>query len=576
MHDPASIVDIYLSEAEVQAEQKKFTRAEELFIEAGNPSLALEMYKKESMHEAALRIANLYLPHLSKEIEFSRLSSEAARGTGGSKSDYIARGRFFEREQQYDQAIEAYLKPRADDTLIKASDLEDIWGQAVRVAKAHCRSQYVSVNRDVVTKLCNIKRHGPAAELLVEAGDIHSAVEVAISGQCWEKAKEIANYEHEAGLIERVENAMQEFMISEDDAENLISFGHTKAAMDILAKKSDWDSLWETAAKHNVSLEVLVEYTAIRGYQLIQEENFDEVVAVFSEHGAPDFNSHLPLYQDLVCGILGRDKQQEINNNNAQLIHALKKCLLKTLMTYRQNNSNTTATAEFANMLMAVHYSDMICICQDENLKGLATKCSITLLRYLGKTIPADKAFYIAGQMCREQGHTNLAFLLLNRYVDLIEVRTENYEACLNLATLMFFCFLLPLSLLQAIDDGDLSNIDSTDFSEASSVPSETELPARHFICDENDRENVRDWILTMCMESGIEKKLPRAEEVEGTVYAALYESNLPSCIITGFPIHSEDMMKTDNYKANRKDWNELVSKTRKCPWTGKEANPTW
>ena len=77
-------------------------------------------------------------------------------------------------------------------------------------------------------------------------------------------------------------------------------------------------------------------------------------------------------------------------------------------------------------------------------------------------------------------------------------------------------------------------------------------------------------------MESGIEKKLPRAEEVEGTVYAALYESNLPSCIITGFPIHSEDMMKTDNYKANRKDWNELVSKTRKCPWTGKEANPTW
>lgn len=48
-----------------------------------------------------------------------------------------------------------------------------------------------------------------------------------------------------------------------------------------------------------------------------------------------------------------------------------------------------------------------------------------------------------AGSLCREFGHENLAFVMLNRYVDLTE----------------------------AIDEGDASLLDNSDFAEATNVP---------------------------------------------------------------------------------------------------------
>jgi len=48
----------------------------------------------------------------------------------------------------------------------------------------------------------------------------------------------------------------------------------------------------------------------------------------------------------------------------------------------------------------------------------------VTLLRYSG-VIPVDKTFYIAGMCCKKTKNINLAFMLLNRYVDLIEAIEE-------------------------------------------------------------------------------------------------------------------------------------------------------
>lgn len=64
---------------------------------------------------------------------------------------------------------------------------------------------------------------------------------------------------------------------------------------------------------------------------------------------------------------------------------------------------------------MAVHYMHMMFTARANGLKDLAAKCAITLLKY-PDYIPQDKAFYLAGVAAREQGNTNLAFLLLNRY----------------------------------------------------------------------------------------------------------------------------------------------------------------
>jgi intraflagellar transport protein 172 len=65
---------------------------------------------------------------------------------------------------------------------------------------------------------------------------------------------------------------------------------------------------------------------------------------------------------------------------------------------------------------MAVHYQSILFTAKRLGLKEIAAKCAITMLKY-PEFIPADKAYYQAGNLCRELGgsYTNLAFMLLNR-----------------------------------------------------------------------------------------------------------------------------------------------------------------
>ena len=53
--------------------------------------------------------------------------------------------------------------------------------------------------------------------------------------------------------------------------------------------------------------------------------------------------------------------------------------------------------------------------------EGLAAKLSISLLRHTD-IVPADKAFFEAGMHARSQGMLNMAFVFLNRFLDLTEV----------------------------------------------------------------------------------------------------------------------------------------------------------
>jgi intraflagellar transport protein 172 len=71
---------------------------------------------------------------------------------------------------------------------------------------------------------------------------------------------------------------------------------------------------------------------------------------------------------------------------------------------------------EIDDLLMATHYQHMLLIASSLGLKDIAARCAVTLLKY-PDTIPQDKAFFQAGTKCKEQGNTNLAFMLLNRYL---------------------------------------------------------------------------------------------------------------------------------------------------------------
>ena len=74
-----------------------------------------------------------------------------------------------------------------------------------------------------------------------------------------------------------------------------------------------------------------------------------------------------------------------------------------------------------------------------------------------------------------------MAFLLLNRYIDLTE----------------------------AIDEESIDNIDNADFADATNIPFPFDLPSKQYLVEEEDREEIRDWVLSTCMDKSIDQQLP-------------------------------------------------------------------
>lgn len=146
-------------------------------------------------------------------------------------------------------------------------------------------------------------------------------------------------------------------------------------------------------------------------------------------------------------------------------------------------------------------------------------KISISLLRYVGD-LPADKLFHQAGMACKDMGWQNLAFVFLNRYLDLSE----------------------------AIEDGERTSggLDNSDF-QGTEIPYDYALPMQQFL-DEDQREEViaraqsavwrrsaahtlwfhcmmtrpcvvrswqvRDWVLQLSMEGSVLQSLSEDTEI--------------------------------------------------------------
>lgn len=70
-------------------------------------------------------------------------------------------------------------------------------------------------------------------------------------------------------------------------------------------------------------------------------------------------------------------------------------------MVSQPSDNGAASLKEFDNYLTIAHYLAICCACKHvPQLVGLATKVSVSLLRYTD-VIPADRAFYEAGQLCR-------------------------------------------------------------------------------------------------------------------------------------------------------------------------------
>lgn len=204
---------------------------------------------------------------------------------------------------------------------------------------------------------------------------------------------------------------------------------------------------------------------------------------------------------------------------------------------------------EFNEYLLINHFLLLKMECESNpSLTNVYCRLCVSLLRYT-KIIRPDKAFLDAGNSCRQIRMDNMAFVFLKRYLDLAE----------------------------AIEDPDNAQFeDNVDFQDTD-IPSPFDIPLpEQNLLSEDEREEIRDWVLQIQMDDSVETTLNmrQCEESGNDVYEAslinpytneLYEP----CVVSGYPLLRSNMItcKLCNKGAVREFWNEYVAESQKCPW---------
>jgi intraflagellar transport protein 172 len=244
-----------------------------------------------------------------------------------------------------------------------------------------------------------------------------------------------------------------------------------------------------------------------------------------------------------------------VNEVELQFLREMLQKLVKSLESTIGDPRNPVF-AEFMKFLMVTHLLLLKTEAQRHGLDQITAKLCTSLLRYC-KEIRSDKAFYDAGEACRKAGLNDMAYIFLNRYIDLYD----------------------------AIEDPDNNGItDNAEFEETD-IPSpyDIALPEKNFLSPQ-ERDKIRDWVLQVNMEGQLSGQLP-CRKCENCGFDGLYEASLQCpqckftwqpCIITGYPLVKSQSIpvKFSNQGALRDYWNDYVSVTQHCPWTNNMATP--
>lgn len=260
-YEPGAIPDVYIAQAKAKADGGDFKAAEELYLSASRPELALAMYQENDMWNDAVRLAQLHLPHRVAEVNMSYQAAQARAGRGNSKSDYLTIGRSLEQSKQWGQAIDAYLNAQRGK-LESVSDLEDIWERAIEIARNHVPNRHVEIALEVSRRLVEVGREESAADVLFEVGRHEEAINICISAKRYDKAKSLAH--GNGNLKRRVEEAYQGHLVSREDTHELVELGKTEVALDVLAKRGDWDRVWEVATNQRLPAGELGKFVLMR------------------------------------------------------------------------------------------------------------------------------------------------------------------------------------------------------------------------------------------------------------------------------------------------------------------------
>jgi len=554
-NDPDSVTDVLVGQARVAFDKKEFQKAETFLLRAQRPELAARYYKEAGMWTDALRVVKEYLPHKLEQWQDEYDREVMSKGNRGAES-LLNQGIEWEKKGEYNRAIDMYIKITPSMTTDHEL-VEDAMVKAVELAMKFVSDRAYDVARMVCPRLVEIKCYEQAGELYLGLEMVKEAIDVYIQGELWPKAKRCAS-EMAPKYEQYVEEAYVAFLKQQGQAEQLVDVD-VIAGLDMMVQRGQWEKAIETAEQQGY--EVLSKYVALYAANLIKDTNTLKALDLFCRYGAPANPQNFNIYKRIISDVISMPGLRSAESYRTWA--DLRDVLFEVVEGLNKGSAAGTPQAqEFEVMLEVVHYYSTRCACmQHKSLDTLAAKLSISLLRH-SDVIPCDKAFYEAGIAAKSVGWDNMAFVFLNRYLDLSE----------------------------GIEEGSLDMLDNSDFADTD-IPFEVPVPDKQHLPEEK-REEVKEWVLAVSMDQKVEQVLPTDER--DTYEACLVAVNtgitsLP-CVITGYPVlRNKIEFKRPGKAANKEDWNKFIMATKvshspECQdvlrflgnWCGAPQNPSY
>ncbi|CAB4017982.1 intraflagellar transport 172 homolog [Paramuricea clavata] len=431
---------------------------------------------------------------------------------------------------EHSRAIDMYLKvtPNSSDN---TDAMANAWEKAVELAMKFVPSRAEDVTMVACERLAEIKYYSQSAELYLGIEMVKEAIDMFIEGELWTKAKKCA-----ADMAPNLEGYVEEryvaFLKQKGKADQLVDVD-VIAGLDMMIQRGEWAKCIQTAEQQGN--EVLSKYVAQYAAHLIKENNTMKALELFLKHGAPPISQNFNIYKRIVYEMVSMDGMSSPDSyklwaDMRDVLYEVTEGLNKT------KNAGSAVLKEFEDMLLVCHYYANRAAClQQDSLDSIAAQISVSLLRHTD-IIPCDKGFYEAGMAAKNAGMENMAFVFLNRYLDISE----------------------------GIEEGSLEYLDNTDFMDTD-IPFEVPVPERQYLA-EDKREEVKEWVLAVSMDQKVEQVLPVDER--GTYAASLVapSTNITSlpCVITGYPVLRNKIdFKRPGRAANKDGWNKFVMATK-------------
>ncbi|XP_063414390.1 intraflagellar transport protein 172 homolog isoform X2 [Mytilus trossulus] len=555
-HDSDSVSDVLVGQARFAFEEKEYAKAESYLLRAQRPELAVKYYRESGMWQDALRVCKEYVPHKLQQLQDEYDREMTSSSTSGLEA-MIQQAREWESSGEYARAVECYMKvtPKLTSDL---TVMEKCWMKAAEISiKFLGNERAQAVVENVAPKMGEHRKFSQAAELYLTVDLIKEAIDMFITGDEWNKAKKVAK-ELEPRLEQYVDERYKNQLKDQGKADVLANVD-VVGALDMYVEKGEWEKCLETAAKQ--STKVLHKYAALYATHLIKNGDSRQALDVYVRYGAPAFQQNFNIYKRIFSDIIN---SRDLNRPEAYKIWADLRDVMFDLCENmsKSSDANSPPHQEFESMLLIAHYyANRSAAMAQKSLDSIAAKLSVSLLRHTD-VIPADKAFFEAGMMARALGWENMAFVFLNRYLDISE----------------------------AIEEGSLDMLDHSDFQDTD-IPFEIPLPEKAHLTSQQ-HEEVKEWVLAVSMDQKVEQILPRDERncYEASLLAPDTGVKSLPCVITGYPVLRNQMdFKTPGHVANKDDWNKFLMATKVShstelqdvlkfvgAWCGATPNPSY